>query len=192
MTESEGVQLRINVATAAMNRLRGELSADGYRRLAEAIRGQKRNVKLVPLPSMAPKAAGPATLLERLRQIVSLPAVYAQGMTPYSSLYTVTSADEDGFVYATGTTNAQSGCNCHSVNTYTTLILPGGRMAGDTVFGPGEVAQATVSMQLLPSDSSGFMQANTSHVNYTQFVNNEQTSHSNLLQKTAPIIGVSV
>lgn len=137
---------------------------------------------------MAHKAGLPPTLLERLRRIFSLPSVYAQGMTPYASLYTVTNADEDGFVYATGTTNAQSGCNCHDVNTYTTLTLPGGRWDGDTRFGAGEVAQATVVMQLLPSDESGFMQASTQHnaycpISQAQFVNGEQTAQNNALQK---------
>jgi len=190
-SQDEAFQHRIALATNAMSRLRTELSPAGWATLASLLKQEKRSVKLFPIPPMKHHAAQAPNWWNQLLAYLRPRTVYAQGMTPYASLYTSMSVDDGDAptIYATGTTNAQSGCNCHDVSVYTTLTLPGGRMDGDTRYGYYEVAQATVALTLTGSDSDGFMQASSTHnaycpINQTQFVSGEQTSQSNPLQKT--------
>lgn len=150
-------------------------------RLQGFVQEQKKCVRLVPLPPMTQAAA--RNWRQRLLEWFSIATVQAQ-MTPYASLYTaITGLDSNGTMYATGTTNVQSGCNCHTSSAYTTLTVPSGRSDGSTAFGPGEVAQATVPLTVTAADftSGTTATANTQHQAYcpisgSQFVNNDQTS----------------
>lgn len=116
---------------------------------------------------MPTQGASVRGLIDKLVEFLELTTVHAQEMIPYASTYTNVTMDENAEIYATGTTNAQSGCSCHDVYAYTTLRLPNGRMGGDTSSGYGEVAQATASLALSPADEvDGLVEANTSHRAY--------------------------
>ncbi len=106
----------------------------------------------------------------RVADRFSVTPVYAQGMTPYASIYTTLTSDTgDGPLYATGTTNANSGYNCHSVSAYVLLTLPSGHQVGNTdPGGHGEVAQTTASLALSGNDFDieGTITASTTHNAY--------------------------
>lgn len=186
-TDSAVMQQRreegLRLVQRIMQSVQGGLTPMGAARLHGFADAQKRSVVLIPIPAMHPHVA--RGWVDRLEEYLSVRPVHAQGMIPYSSLYTVvTGVDDDGIIYATGTTNAFSGCNCHSVSTYTLITLPSGHQAGDTdPGGHGEVAQTTASLAMSGSDFQvdGTINVNTTHnaycpISYTQFVNNEQTA----------------
>jgi hypothetical protein len=138
-------------------------------------------MKLVRIPPMNVQD-GSLNWVQRLLAQFS-PIVHAQGMG-YGGLYTTVTVDLDGIVYATGTTNAMSGCSCHQAMASTTVTLPTGHAAQATSYGPGEIAQATAVLDMTEGDfTDGDIYA-TTHTAYCpylhrDFINNVQTGITN-------------
>lgn len=102
-----------------MSDLSAKMTALGEAKLSAYVQGEKRRMKLFPLPDMS---AHNATLWDRL---LGTRTAYAGGMKPYGSGYT-TYSFSNGTLYATGVTDTSASCQCHQSQVSVAITAPGG------------------------------------------------------------------
>ena len=144
-----------NVTTLAQDAsldINSGLTTNSLTKFQSYIEKQKRYIKLVPIPAMAPKASN--SLLDRIMELFSMPIVHAQ-MSYTGSIYTIaqggytdnTPEGQTGAVlYAYGVTDA-GGCGCHSDSSQLTVSLPNGQTVNASVTST-DYAEATTSISL--------------------------------------------
>ncbi len=123
-----------------MSQLEGAMTPLGYAKFIAYAQSEKSRVKLFELPNMTQQRA---SLLDR---IFSLPAVRAQGMTPYGTTYRSQSL-AGTVLYASAVTDSSASCSCHQSSASVTISAPGGTASNSTGLGGAyEVADAQYSL----------------------------------------------
>jgi len=171
-------------AIAASN---ATLSQDGRVKLAVYVQGEKKHIKLFPLPDM--NAHGHAHLF--WQRLFGPTTVYAQSMSPYGSTYSNQSIpdDDSGTINGSSTTDASSSCFCHQSSASTSLVLPSGTSTNAGGGGlSSEIDTARDQLVLGPNDFvDGNIVASGVHNSYCpiigqMFLVNGESSDVNPLQ----------
>lgn len=184
VTDSVYEQTRVSRIASVLSDLDKRLSQAAMARFRAFVENTKQNMKLVPIPNMQNHVG---SLWDRLFE----PPVHAQNMyynTTYTTVVGDTTADDTGYFYAYGVTDASAGCSCHEAQVQTTLTSTGGGyVVNNSQGGPYAEVQESYYLQSADFNDDGYITATSVHSAYCPignvwFINQEQTVSSNPLQ----------